>query len=550
MMSASPGLWPSHSGGIGDESSAMTDAPPLLSISGLSKTFPGQRALDDTDVSLAAGRIHALVGQNGSGKSTLIKILAGYHQPDPGYSATWFAGEESRELPLGDGHAADAAGLRFVHQDLGLVDSMSTVENLALGTGFTTRFGRIQWKADTERAVAALDELGFPDIPVSAPVGSLSASQRTAVALARALRGWEKAASLLVLDEPTASLPGNDVARLFDAIDRLRSRGVAIMYVSHHLDEVFALADDVSVLRDGKRVATKPVAALDHDRLIELMIGHRVERMRSTARRTSDRAVVEVTALSGGNVQDVSLAVYEGEVVGVAGITGSGREHLIPLVTGQIPASDGTVAVNGTDTPSYSPAAVLKAGSAFLAADRSTQGVLPTMPITANLTLCDVERNCVRRRLLHGRERSETRSWIERLGIKTPGTGAPIGALSGGNQQKVLLARGLRLSPQALLLDEPTCGVDVGAKEDVHRIIDDAAAGGSGVLVASTDSDELVRLASRVVVLRNGRIAAELVGAQITVENIERAQLHTRTTTDASPADAVVPDPAQSKEFA
>jgi ribose transport system ATP-binding protein len=507
---------------------ARTTAPELLRVEQLSKTFPGQRALIDVDITLRRGRIHALVGQNGSGKSTFIKILAGYHQPDPGYRATWCGGGADSPLTLGDNRAAEQAGIRFVHQDLGLVEMLSSVENLALGSGYTTKGGRIDWKTDTKRAAAALDDLGFTDIDVRLPIGALTASQRTAVALARALRGWEQAASLLVLDEPTASLPGNDVQRLFDAVARLKARGVAILYVSHHLDEVFAIADEVTVLRDGQKVVSTDIDQVDSERLIELMVGRKLERKRSSAARSGDNRVIELQGLAGGNVRSVSVAVHTGEVVGVAGITGSGREHLIPLVTGQMPSMAGDVVVNGVTTPDYAPSEVLKAGSAFVAADRATQGALAMMSVTNNLTLCDVKPNTRRGRLLHRAERSETSSWIDRLKVRTAGTEVPIGTLSGGNQQKVLFARGLRLGPSALMLDEPTRGVDVGAKEEVHQIVEGVAADGAGVLVASTDSDELVRLCSRVVILRNGVITTELTGADITVENIERAQLHVR----------------------
>lgn len=255
---------------------------PLLTIEHLSKTFPGQRALDDVSLEVGAGQTHALVGQNGSGKSTLIKILAGYHQPTGDSSAVLHLDGADVPLVLGDGEAAARAGVRFVHQDLGLVGNMSSVENIALGTGYTTRRRRIDWKAEVARVERELADIGFGDIPVTAPVDSLAPSQRTAVAVARALRNWESGATLLVLDEPTASLPGADVERLFEAIRRLKARGVSILYVSHHLDEVFQIADVVTVLRDGRNVASVAIDAVNHDSLIELMIGHRIQRDRKS----------------------------------------------------------------------------------------------------------------------------------------------------------------------------------------------------------------------------------------------------------------------------
>lgn len=511
---------------------------PLLTITHLSKAFPGQVALDDVDLVLHAGSTHALVGQNGSGKSTLIKILCGYHQPTGEPTAMYHSKGDDVGSPLtmGDARSAAAAGIRFVHQDLGLVGGLNAVENISMGVGYTTGFGgRIDWKADTRRAKAALVDLGFTDIDVTVPVMFLAPSQKTAVAIARALHGWEQGANLLVLDEPTASLPGADVERLFAAVRRLKEKGVAILYVSHHLDEVFAIADEVTVLRDGKRVATRSVDELDHDKLIELMIGHRLERKRQTAR-TSHGTIggLELQSLSGGSVLGVDLHVEPGEVVGVAGITGSGREVLVPLVTGQVPSDGGSVLVTKRPVPNYAPRAGLIAGMAFVAADRTTQGILPLQSVRVNLTLSDVKRHRRRGRLRHSDEVNEVNDWIGRLRIKTAGTEVPIAALSGGNQQKVLFGRSLRIEPTVLVLDEPTRGVDVGAKEEIHLLIDRAAASGAAVLVASTDTDELVRVAHRVIVMRDGVIATELTGDEMTVEAIERAQLNVPSTSGPS----------------
>ncbi|MFT6290334.1 MAG: ribose transport system ATP-binding protein [Ilumatobacter sp.] len=497
----------------------------LLAINNLSKTFPGQVALDDVDIRLGAGRTHALVGQNGSGKSTLIKIIAGYHQPDPGSHAEL----DGETLLLGDGRAAVAAGVRFVHQDLGLVESLNSVENISMGVGYTTkRGGRIDWPADTQRARDGLDLLGFDDVDVSLPVGALAPSQKTAVALARALHGWEENAKLLILDEPTASLPGDDVERLFAAIRRLKERGVAILYVSHHLDEVFEIADDVSILRDGKRITTMPTAELDHEGLIELMIGHKLERsaMSSQANATGV-AGLDVRGLRGGTIHGVDLVVRPGEIVGIAGITGSGRELIAPYITGQIPSDEGSVTVFGKAIPNYDPRAAMDAGLAFVPADRATLGVLPLSSVGDNLTISDLWRNWRRGRLRHNEERAECGVWIDRLQIKTPGPEVPIGALSGGNQQKVLFGRTLRLTPRVLVLDEPTSGIDVKAKDQILQLIDEAASTGAAVLVVSTDTDELVQVAHRILVMVEGIIIDELSGDDMTTENVERSLLQT-----------------------
>jgi ribose transport system ATP-binding protein len=495
----------------------------LLAIRHLSKNFGGQLALDDVDLDLGRGRTHALVGQNGSGKSTLIKILAGYHDPDPGAEATF----EGSPFPLGDPSAPAKHGIRFVHQDLGLVDAVSSVENLALGFGYRTRAGaRIDWKAEARLATEALADLGFDQIDVRMPVAMLTPAQKTAVAIARALQGWEEHASLLVLDEPTATLPGADVERLFGAIRRLKAKEVSILYVSHHLDEVFELADDVTVLRDGRRVTTVPTGELTRDSMIELIVGHAVESGNAGAAPPVDgKPRLTVDSLVGGRVQDVSLTVRPGEVLGIAGITGSGREDLAGLLTGQRLRSTGRVRIDGAEVGNYAPRDALQAGMASVPADRGSEGVVAGMGVRHNLTLGSLRRHWRGARLRHRDETAEAAEWVKKLAVKTAGTEVPIATLSGGNQQKVLFGKSLRLDPTVLVLDEPTRGIDVGAKEEIHALIDSAAASGAAVLVASTDADELVRVCSRVLIMVDGRIAQEFTGADLVTERIETAQL-------------------------
>ncbi|MSV93581.1 MAG: ATP-binding cassette domain-containing protein, partial [Actinobacteria bacterium] len=297
----------------------------ILHIWSLSKSFPGQVALQDATFDVEEGEVHALVGQNGSGKSTLIKVLAGFHQPDPGHNVTM----RDEVFDIGDATAAHRAGIRFVHQDLGLVEAVSAVENLALGFGYRTGFGRrINWKKETLKTKQALLDLGF-DIDVRVPVAALGGAARTGVAIARALQESEQNISILVLDEPTASLPGADVDRLFNAIRRLKTRGIAVVFVSHHLEEVFEIADRVTVLRDAKVVATVQANELDMSSLIELIVGRKVTA--ATVNRSIDQSLeprLRVTDLWGLGMNDVSLEVRPGEVLGVAGLTGSGRDTM------------------------------------------------------------------------------------------------------------------------------------------------------------------------------------------------------------------------------
>ncbi len=495
-----------------------------LRIEHLSKTFPGQAALIDVAFDVAAGEVHALVGQNGSGKSTLIKVLAGYHKPDPGASAS----TNGKPLTLGDGHAAAAAGIRFVHQDLGLVASINAVENIALTNGYRTGpGGRILWKSEAKRAAEAMNALGFADFDIRSPVSELAPAQRTAVAIARALVGWEDGASLLVLDEPTASLAADDKARLFEVVKTLKARGVSILYVSHHLDEVFELADRVTVLRDARRVDAVRVADLDHDALVSLIVGRSVEFGHVSQPSTIGAPIVEVAGLAGGNLARLDVAIRPGEIVGLSGIMGSGREHAIGLIAGQMPRSAGTVSVDGKAIPNFDPAQAKKHGVSIVPADRSVRGAIAAFSVRENMTVSDVNRFVRGGRLRHRAERAETATWIDRLSIRLSGPAAPIGSLSGGNQQKVMFAKALRLSPKLMLLDEPTQGVDVGAKDQIHALVDEAASNGAATLVASTDTDELVRLCHRVLVLVEGNVVAELSGSEIVAESIEHLQLQT-----------------------
>jgi len=497
--------------------------PDVLRIEHLSKTFPGQVALSDVSVDVAAGEVHALVGQNGSGKSTLIKILAGYHQPDDDGVEAWV---DEKAITLGDGQEATDAGVRFVHQDLGLVGTLNSVENIALTAGYTTGFGgRIHWRQEAQRTRDALSILGLDDIDVKAPVDSLPQSHRTSVAIARALVGWEDGASLLILDEPTATLPGEDVERLFEVIHRLRARGVSILYVSHHLDEVFELADRVTVLRDGRKIATVPVGELDHDRLVELIVGHSLEATNASDAGAASAPLLTVRGLTGDTVHGINLDVSPGEIVGIAGITGSGREDVLGLIAGQIPRDSGDVILDGTSIVSHQPRQAIDAGVAFVPAERSIRGTVGSMNVRENLSLCDVSRFFRGGRMSRKAEIGETKEWIERLSIKTSGTEAPIISLSGGNQQKVMFGKALRLTPKLLLLDEPTQGIDIGAKDQIHRLVDTASSEGVAIVVASTDTDELVRLCHRVVVMANGHVTATLTGGQIQTERIEHIQL-------------------------
>jgi ribose transport system ATP-binding protein len=494
----------------------MSADHPAVEIRGLSKTFPGTRALVDVDLDVRPGEVHALVGQNGSGKSTLIKVLAGFHRPDDG--ATAFVRGESYEL--GDSEAAHAAGLRFVHQDLGLVPTLDAVDNLALGFGYEIgRASRIRWRRQVARARASIEALGY-HVNVRTPVERLEPIERTAVAIARALQGLDGHVALLVLDEPTATMPKPDAERLFEIVERVRRRGVGVLYVSHHLEEVFGLAQRVTVLRDGRAVATRPVAGLDKRQLVELMTGGFVDAQPADASQTAgEEEVLRVSGLGARELDGVELTVHAGEVVGVAGITGSGREELCPALFGGRPRT-GEVTVGGRPLEAMRPDQAVALGVGLVPADRHRDGLALAMSVRENLTLTDLQRFWRRFRLHQRKERTDAAASIMQLAIRAPSAEAPVESLSGGNQQKVVLGKWLRVRPRVLLLDEPTQGVDIAATAEVHQLVDEAARQGAAVLVCSSDEDELERLSDRVVVLRSGRIVAEFRRPSITAQRL------------------------------
>jgi len=501
-------------------SDGVGSADPVLTVRGLSKTFVATRALSNVDFDLREGEIHALVGQNGCGKSTLIKVLAGFHQPDPGVEIK-LDGEEVDLSRTADAHRA---GLRFVHQDLGLVGTLSTVENLMLGRRLSTAAGgRIRWAAERDDAERRMRDLGY-SFDVERPVAALGAAERTGVAIARALWDWE-AARVLVVDEPTASLPREEVAVLFAALQRVREAGLGVIYVSHRLDEIFAIGDRVTVLRDGVRVGTWDVDAIDQAGLVRSMIGD--EKLRPPHDQTVDptgAVALAVTGLNGTVVQDVDLRVRRGEVVGIAGLTGSGREELLPLIFG-VASRSGDVRLDGRPVPA-NPRRAIRAGLALVPADRHREGAVLEMAVRENFGLTDLRRFATRFGYLsRGREVQEVTEWIRRLDVRPPLPEVLFGALSGGNQQKVVLAKWLRRQPAVLLLDEPSQGVDVGAKAVIHALAREVAADGACVVIASSDDSELCDTCDRVLVMRDGHIVAEVTGSRLTTAELGRLQL-------------------------
>jgi ribose transport system ATP-binding protein len=501
----------------------------ILSVRDLSKSFGSTRALEGVSLDVGPGEVHALLGQNGSGKSTLIKILAGYHSPDRGTVA--IRGEPVG-LPLPPVELR-RRGLAFVHQDLGLVDTLSVVENLRVGRFETGAGWRIRWRSERARARALLRRFDL-DVDPRTPVGRLSRTERAIVAIIRALdemrslalesrlRGSEDA-GLLVLDEPTASLPEDEVRLLFDAMRRVRETGSSVLYVTHRLEEVFEVCDMVTVLRDGRRVATEPVAGLDEQALISLILGRDLEALYPEADRRAAEPVLEVAGLTGATCRDVSFALRRSEVLGLTGLVGAGYDEVPYLVYGAFPAAAGEVALEGRPLGSVDPSRAHGLGLALLPADRQRQAGIPRATVKENVTLPVLRRYRRLGRLEHRRERRDVRELLARFRVRPPDPDRPLAALSGGNQQKALLARWIGTRPRILLLHEPTQGVDVGSRREIFELLQEAVDAGTAVLYASAEHEELAHLCDRVLVFRRGRIVRELAGGAISKDSIAAA---------------------------
>jgi ribose transport system ATP-binding protein len=490
----------------------------VLSVQNLSKTFPGTRALDDVSLEIAPGEVHALMGQNGSGKSTLIKLLAGYHSADPGARAEMdgLAFEVGRSVP---------DGLRFVHQDLGLILELSAQDNLALHGGFARGLGgRVLWRqqeAETRRVLAAFDV----DLDIHRPLAAATPVQRTVVAIAAALQGWE-GGGVLVLDEPTAVLPHDEVERLFEVVEEVRRRGTSVLYVSHRMDEIFALADRVTVLRGGRRVGTYDVASLDSRSLASRMVGDDIDPdfRASVVEQVDQPVTIEARGIHGKWLRGVDLEARAGEILGIAGLAGAGALELPYLLAGKA----GELARGEIRLPTVSPRwyDVQRAAELdipIVPADRQTEAVVAEFTVGENISLSALRTLGSRGRLSAKDEATLVETWCSRLGVVSAGPSAPISTLSGGNQQKVILARCLAVGPRVLVLCEPTAGVDIGTRVSIYQIIADLAASGLTVVVASSDEGDLLALCTRILVLRGGVVAEELDAEGLTKNVLIRA---------------------------
>ena len=475
--------------------------PPLLRLHGIEKSFPGVRALRGVALEVRAGEVLALLGENGAGKSTLIKIMSGVYQPDAGVIEV---DGTPRALPGPD--AARAAGVATIYQELLLFPELSVAENVFMGHAPRGRAG-LDWQAMRSRTRRLLASLDIHDLHPDATVGTLSVGNRQRVEILRAL---SQDARVLIMDEPTAALAEHDVKRLFDIVRRLRARGVGIVYISHRMDEIFALADRVTVLRDGEYVGTREVAATDTAELVEMMVGRRIDSLFPKVEVAIGAPVLEVRGLSRlPRTREVSLTVRAGEIVGLAGLVGSGRTELAQTIFGVTPATSGAILIGGKTVACRSVPEARGHGIAYVPEDRATQGLVRPMSVAENMSMAVLGAVSRAGFLDDAAERRLADEYVARFGIRTAGINTPALKLSGGNQQKIVLGKWLATRPRVLILDEPTRGIDVGAKAEIHRLMGELAAQGLAILMISSELPEVLGMSDRMLVMRDGALVAE-----------------------------------------
>ncbi|MGW9357597.1 sugar ABC transporter ATP-binding protein [Streptomyces diastaticus] len=502
--------------GPGGAPTAPAAGTPVLRARGIGKRFAGVVALDDVSFDLRAGEVHALVGENGAGKSTLIKVLTGVHRPDAGELS--LAGEPVRfQRPF----EAQQAGISTIYQEVNLVPLMSVARNIFLGREPRTRLKLIDFPRMNREAAALLDGFGVRVDP-RRPLHTLGLGTQQMVALARAV---SVRARVVVMDEPTSSLEPREVETLFRVIEELRGRDVAVVYVSHRMDELYRICDRVTVLRDGRHIHTGPLAGLERMRLVSMMLGRDMAEVRrdGVAGFAADgHAAARTPVLTADGLtrrhqlDEVSLSLHAGEVLGLGGLLGSGRSETAKALAGGLALDSGEVTVAGKVLRRVTPAAAIAHGISMLPEDRKAEGIVPGLSVRENIVLAALPRLSRAGIVSRARQGRVVEIFMRRLRIKASSPEQKVGELSGGNQQKVLLARWLCLQPRVLLLDEPTRGIDVGAKAEVRGLIDELAREGLAVLLISSDIEELIEGADRVVVLRAGCLAGELAGDAVT----------------------------------
>ena len=493
----------------------MSEAIPILRLEGIVKTFPGVRALDDVSFTVMPGEVHALMGENGAGKSTLMKVLGGIYAPDEGRI---FIDEEPTVMtsPL----QAKAKGVVFIHQELSLADELTVAENIFLGELPLKSMGRVDWAklyGDTNRILKTLN-VGFN---AKTRLGDLSIANQQMVEIARALTVEPRA---VIFDEPTASLTDAEKVVLFDVIAELKSRGVGIIYISHRMEEIFKITDRISVLRDGQYRGTLETAQTNEDEVTQLMIGRSLDLSRNESHHELGDVALEVRGLSCGNLfQDVSFEVRSGEVVGFYGLVGAGRTEIAETIFGLRNPSAGQILIDGQEVRISSPIDAIGYGISLVPEDRKAQGLVLGMNCRDNMTLPQVSDLTAGPFVSDGAEIAIFDQYRDKLDIRTPGWKQIVGNLSGGNQQKIVIGKWLSMRPKVLIVDEPTRGIDVGSKSEIHNLIRDLAAQGYAVVVISSEMPEVLHVSDRIVAMYSGRVMRQFTSDEVTEDSLIQA---------------------------
>ena len=497
---------------------SATGGPPVLELTDISKSFPGVQALKGVRFDMRAGEVHALLGENGAGKSTLIKIVSGVHRPDQGSIRI-----DGQEAAFASPLEAQRAGIATIYQELLLFPELTVAENIFMGHAPRRRLGAIDWPLMRAQARALLASLDIHDLDVNQVVGTLSVGNRQRVEIAKAL---SQNARILIMDEPTAALTERDVERLFAIVRLLRTRGVGIVYISHRLEEIFLLADRVTVFRDGEYVATKRVTETDRDDLIQMMVGRRIDALFPKLEAPIGGPVLDLReVVRKPTTHGVGFTLRAGEILGLAGLVGSGRSELAHVIFGITPADSGEIRLGGQPVSIRNPAQAKRLGIAYVPEDRGTQGLVRPMPLKENVSLAVLARVAKHAFIDRAAEAALAAASIRKFGIRASGIGQIVNKLSGGNQQKVVLSKWLASGPKVLILDEPTRGIDVGAKAEIHRLMSELAQQGMGILMISSELTEIMGMSDRILVMREGRIVAEFARAAATQEAIAAAMM-------------------------
>ena len=513
----------------------MDAAAQLFRMERVSKRYGGVRALDRAELSVASGRVHAVLGENGAGKSTLIKVMAGVVAPDEGVMRL-----DGAEVAFASPAAANRAGIVCIFQELSLIPDLSVADNIVISDP-PTRLGLIDRRAQRRIAEAALARAGGEDIHPLAPIKDLPLSRRQIVEIAKALARKPR---ILILDEATSALTAADVAKVFAVLKRLRSEGLALLYISHRMHEIAEIADDCTVFRNGRNVATFEAGTRTDNEVVEMMIGREYSHIfppKPTAPARQGVPVIEVRDLSWADrLHGISFAARAGEVVGLGGLDGQGQRELLLALFGVLRSVTGQILVDGQPVPIAGPRAAKarRIGMALIPEDRKTEGLMLPMSVRDNLSFAALDRLAPFGLIDRAAERTAIDEMIRLLAIRSDGVGVPVGSLSGGNQQKVVIAKWLMVAPRIILLNDPTRGIDVGTKQEIYQLLRKLADAGAAIVFYSTDYDELIGCCDRVLVLYDGAIKRELVGAEITERALISSALNIAATGEPSAAHA------------